>query len=72
MVNFLIVNNAKLPYQLIGKVIDDYLNNYEEDTFYAGKTEIIVIDYQERVYSITIRYLKRYIEFRFMNYLEEE
>lgn len=62
----LIVNDAKLPYQFIGKVIDNYLNDYEEDTFCVG----MVIDYQKKLYSVTIRYLKKYIEFRFENYVE--
>lgn len=49
-------------------VIDDYLNDCEEDTFCMG----MVIDYQNKLYSITIKYLKRYVEFRFTKYLEED
>ena len=65
MSNFLIVNKAKLPYGIIGKIIDDYINDYEDTTFYVGKLEILVIDYKDTLYNVQIRYLKRYIEFRF-------
>ena len=61
MADFLIINDAELPYQFIGKVIDNYLNDYEEDTFCVG----MVIDYKNKLYNIQIRYLKRYVEFRF-------
>ena len=64
MLNFLIVNNAKLPYRIIGKIIDDYINDYE-DTIYVGKLEILAIDYKDILYNVQIRYLKRYIEFSF-------
>ena len=69
MGKFLIVNNAKLPYKIIGKVIDDYKNDFE-DTLYVGKFELLVIDYKNQLYSISVRYLKKYIEFRFENYVE--
>ena len=65
MSNFLIINKAKLPYGIIGKIIDDYINDYEDTTFYVGKLEILVIDYKDILYNVQIRYLKRYIEFRF-------
>lgn len=68
MRKILIVNDAELPYQFIGMVIDDYLNDYEDDTFCMG----MVIDYQDKLYNITIKYLKRYVEFRFTKYLEED
>lgn len=69
MEKYLIVNNAKLPYKIIGKVIDDYKNDFE-DTLYVGKFELIVIDYKDKLYSVSVRYLKKYIEFRFENYVE--
>lgn len=69
MEKHLIVNNAKLPYKIIGKVIDDYKNDFE-DTLYVGKFELIVIDYKDKLYSVSVRYLKKYIEFRFENYVE--
>ena len=70
MSNFLIINKAKLPYGIIGKIIDDYINDYEDTTFYVGKLEILVIDYKDILYNVQIRYLKRYIEFSF-NEMEE-
>lgn len=69
MEKYLIVNNAKLPYKIIGKVIDDYKNDFE-DTLYVGKFELLVIDYKDKLYSVSVRYLKKYIEFRFENYVE--
>lgn len=69
MGKYLIVNNAKLPYKIIGKVIDDYKNDFE-DTLYVGKLELLVIDYKDKLYSVSVRYLKKYIEFRFENYVE--
>ena len=71
MSNFLIVNKAKLPYGVIGKLIDDYKNDFE-DTYYVGKLETIIIDYKDIVYIVHIRYLKKYIEFRFENYMEAD
>lgn len=69
MEKYLIVNNTKLPYKIIGKVIDDYKNDFE-DTLYVGKFELLVIDYKDKLYSVSVRYLKKYIEFRFENYVE--
>lgn len=69
MEKYLIVNNAKLPYKIIGKIIDDYKNDFE-DTLYVGKLELLVIDYKDKFYSVSVRYLKKYIEFRFENYVE--
>lgn len=69
MGKYLIVNNAKLPYKIIGKIIDDYKNELE-DTLYVGKFELLVIDYKDKLYSVSVRYLKKYIEFRFENYVE--
>lgn len=71
MGKYLIVNNAKLPYKIIGKVIDDYKNDFE-DTLYVGKLELLVIDYKDKLYSVSVRYLKKYIEFRFENYMEAD
>lgn len=69
MEKYLIVNNVKLPYKIIGKVIDDYKNDFE-DTHYVGKLETVIIDYKNTVYIVHIRYLKKYIEFRFEDYVE--
>ena len=66
MEKYLIANNAKLPYKIIGKVIDDYKNDFE-DTLYVGKFELLVIDYKNQLYSVSVRYLKKYIEFYMFN-----
>lgn len=67
-----IINEPCLPYQIIGQVIDDYIddyiNNNYEDTCYVGKVEVMTIDYKDNSYKVQIRYLKRYVEWRFMEY----
>lgn len=60
-----IVNDAKLPYRIIGKVIDDVTESNYQDTIYYGKIEIFKIEYQNKVYRVQIRYLKKYVEWRF-------
>lgn len=44
MGKILIINDAELPYQFIGEVIDYYSNDCEEDTFCVG----MVIEYQKK------------------------
>jgi len=67
-----IINEAKLPYKVIGQVIDDYLNDDRQTTIYYGKTELFTIDYKDILYRVQVRYLKRYIEYYFREYKEED
>ena len=67
-----IINEAKLPYKVIGQVIDDYLNDFRQITIYYGKTELFTIDYKDILYRVQVRYLKRYIEYYFREYKEED
>ena len=67
-----IINEAKLPYKVIGQVIDDYLNDDRQTTIYYGKTELFTIDYKDILYKVQVRYLKRYIEYYFREYKEED
>ena len=60
-----IVNDAKLPYRVIGKIIDDAMNSDYQDTIYYGKIDAFKIEYQNIKYNVQIRYLKRYVEWRF-------
>ena len=63
-----IINEAGLPYKIIGQVIDDYINMGADETIYTGKVEAFTIDYKDILYKVQIRYLKSYVEWRFMNY----
>lgn len=62
-----IINEAGLPYKIIGQVIDDVINRGEDETIYTGKVEAFTIDYKDNLYKVQIRYLKRFVEWRFMN-----
>lgn len=63
-----IINEVNLPYKVIGQVIDDYINDGRQITIYYGKTELFTIDYKDILYRVQVRYLKRYIEWRFIKY----
>lgn len=63
-----IINDAGLPYKIIGQVIDDVINRGEDETIYTGKVEAFTIDYKDNLYKVQIRYLKSYVEWRFMDY----
>lgn len=62
-----IINEAGLPYKIIGQVIDDAINRGEDETIYTGKVEAFTIDYKDNLYKVQIRYLKRFVEWRFMD-----
>lgn len=63
-----IINEAGLPYKIIGQVIDDVINRGEDETIYTGKIEAFTIDYKDNLYKVQIRYLKSFVEWRFMYY----
>lgn len=63
-----IINKTNLPYKVIGQVIDDYINDGRQITIYYGKTELFTIDYKDILYRVQVRYLKRYVEWRFIKY----
>ena len=63
-----IINEAGLPYRIIGQVIDDVVNRGEDETIYTGKIEAFTIDYKDELYRVQIRYLKSFVEWRFMDY----
>ena len=60
-----IVNNTDLDYSTIGLLIDHIIKNSHEDTNYYGKIDWCKIKIQEKTIKIQIRYLKRYVEWRF-------
>ena len=59
-----IVNNTNLSYKEIGQIIDEVMQTKEE-TNYVGKIEIGKVLYNGVPINITIRYLKKYVEWRF-------
>ena len=62
-----IVNNTDLSYKEIGAIMDVIIEDSKEDTHYFGQTESILIKYKEKykIIRVEIRYLKRYLEWRF-------
>lgn len=60
-----IENSVCLPYAVIGKIIDDYIEGNYEDTCYVGKIEYFKFVYKNNTYKCQIRYLKSYVEWRF-------
>lgn len=60
-----IINNTNLSYKEIGDIIDEVINTSKEDTNYDGKIETGKVLYNGNSINITIRYLKRYVEWRF-------
>lgn len=60
-----IINEAGLPYKVIGQVIDDYIEKNYGDTCYYGKIEYFEIEYKRKRYKVQIRYLKSFTEWRF-------
>ena len=60
-----IINNTNLSYKEIGEIIDEIINTSEEDTNYDGKIEVGKVLYNGKPINITIRYLKKFVEWRF-------
>ena len=60
-----IVNNTDLSYKEIGSIIDLIIKESQEDTHYIGQIEVEKVEYKKRIIKIQIRYLKRYVEWRF-------
>ena len=60
-----LINNTNLSYKEIGEIIDEIISTSKEDTIYDGKVEVGKVLYKGKSINITIRYLKRYVEWRF-------
>lgn len=57
------INNiAKLPYKVIGDLIDQCMKEYQGETFYIGKVSIFRFEYKNKLYRGRIRYLKTFTE----------
>lgn len=60
-----IINEAGLPYKVIGQVIDDYMDMGAGNTCYYGKVDYFKIKYKDKLYKVQIRYLKSFTEWKF-------
>ena len=60
-----IINNTNLSYKEIGEIIDEIISTSKEDTNYDGKIEVGKVLYNDEPINITIRYLKKIVEWRF-------
>lgn len=66
MKKILIVNDTALDVRDIGNIIQSIQDAYPARTNYYGKVEATTIIHCNKEYKIQIRYLKNYIEWRFM------
>lgn len=62
----LIVNDTALDVRDIGNIIQSIQDAYPARTNYYGKVEATTIIHCNKEYKIQIRYLKSYVEWRFM------
>lgn len=60
-----IVNNTDLSYKQIGILIDMIMNESVGDTHYVGQVEICTLQICTKIIKVQIRYLKKYVEWRF-------
>ena len=60
-----IINNTNLSYKEIGEIIDEIISTSKGNTNYVGKIEVGKVLYNGKPINITIRYLKKYVEWRF-------
>lgn len=60
-----IVNNTSFNYEAIGKIIDKIIEESYDDTHYAGQIYICGMLYKGKEIKVQIRYLKKYVEWRF-------
>lgn len=67
-----IVNKAKLPYEVIGQIIDKYIADSYADTCYYGKIDYFRMKYKGQIYQVQIRYLKSYVEWKFNDMRDKE
>ena len=60
-----IINNTNLNYSTIGSIIDNIMSSTKETTHYVGQKEWAILEINTHKITITIRYLKKYVEWRF-------
>ena len=67
-----IINKTDLSYSTIGLIIDDIMKSNNGNTMYYGKTEWTVVEVACRKINVQIRYLKRYVEWRFWENVKDK
>lgn len=60
-----IINNTTLSYETIGLMMDKIIEINQDDTIYYGKIEVCKMRVCNRDVNVQIRYLKKYVEWRF-------
>lgn len=60
-----IVNNTDLSYAQLGLIIDNIIKKSNGNTNYYGKTECAIVEFGTNKIKVQIRYLKKYVEWRF-------
>ena len=60
-----IINNTSLNYATIGSIIDNIMSSTKGTTHYIGQKEWTILEINTHKITITIRYLKSYVEWRF-------
>ena len=59
----LIDNHTNLGYEEIGQIIDKYIADGKEDTFYFGKVDYFRFKAYNKIYDCQVTYLKRYVKY---------
>ena len=49
-------NKTNLPYEVIGRVFDKYIESDLEVTIYEGKVDIELFEYKKKEYKMTLEY----------------
>lgn len=60
-----IINKTDLSYEMIGIIIDDIIEKSVGSTHYVGQIEYTTCNVACREIRVQIRYLKKYVEWRF-------
>lgn len=60
-----IINETDLSYSTIGLIIDNIIEKDTGSTHYDGQVELTTVEFGSHIIQVQIRYLKRYVEWRF-------
>ena len=60
-----IINNTNLTYSTIGSIMENIMSNTKGTTHYVGQIEWTILEIDNHKITVTIRYLKKYVEWRF-------
>ena len=60
-----IINNTNLNYSAIGLIMENIMLNTKGTTHYIGQIERTILEINNHKITITIRYIKKYVEWRF-------